>query len=298
MNMNQQIENIKKKALNFFPEIPNSKEPEAEVRGSLLFYKRNFPSKLEATLYEPVVCLILQGAKETIVGNRSNHIGVGDFIIVSHDLPVTSRITDASPEAPYIALIFNLNIEILRSLYDQLGNQIDQTSTAQSLTVGSADQKLLDVISRYISIVDHPLEKKVLEPLLLKEIHFRLLVSTNGAMLHRLLRFDSNASKIRDAIKIVREKYKEPLNIPNLASKVAMSSSSFHNHFKNITETTPLQYQKQLRLLEARRILQIGSTSVTEVSYEVGYESPTQFSREYRAKFGLSPSEDYKAVIS
>jgi AraC-like DNA-binding protein len=129
-------------------------------------------------------------------------------------------------------------------------------------------------------------------PLIRKELHFRLLLAPHGAMLRQLVSHDSHASCIARAIERIRESFRAPLAVPELAQAAGMSPSSFHKHFKTITETTPLQYQKDLRLLEARRLLQEGHHSVSETAFEVGYESPTQFSREYARKFGASPRND------
>ena len=131
-----------------------------------------------------------------------------------------------------------------------------------------------------------------------REIHYRLLVAPFGGMLRRLIRHDSNASAIARAIGHIRGDIRSPIAIPDLARRVGMSASSFHKHFKTITSTTPLQYQKELRLLEARRLLKTGGASVTTVAYEVGYESPSQFSREYARKFGVPPSHDTASIIA
>jgi AraC-like DNA-binding protein len=155
-----------------------------------------------------------------------------------------------------------------------------------------ADPTLLDALRRYLELVDSPADAKVLGPLVSREIHYRLLVAPFGGMLRRLIRRDSNASAIARAIGHLRGDLCSPVVIPDLARRVGMSTSSFHKHFKAVTATTPLQYQKELRLLEARRLLTTGGASVTAVAYEVGYESSSQFSREYARKFGVPPSRD------
>jgi AraC-like DNA-binding protein len=143
-----------------------------------------------------------------------------------------------------------------------------------------------------LALADSPSDVKVLAPLVSKEIHYRLLVAPFGGMLRRLIRHDSNESAIARAIGYIRDDIRSAIVIPELARRVGMSASSFHKHFKTITKTTPLQYQKELRLLEARRLLRMGGASVTATAFDVGYESPTQFSREYARKFGVPPSRD------
>ncbi len=256
----------------------------------LIHYDR--PTDLVASIYEPVLCLIMQGSKETILGNDRFAFGAGQCLIVSHDVPVVSRITEASPDKPYIAAILDIDLGILRSLYEQIGeNTTKQAEAEKSMCLNHAEPSLIDALGRYISLVNDPLEKNILAHLILKEIHFRLLIAQNGGMLRKLLWHDSNASRISKAIEKIRKDFKNALIIPDLAKLVGMSVSSFHQHFRAITATTPLQYQKDLRLLEARRLLMEKKDSVSIIAFEVGYESSTQFSREYSRKFGLPPSK-------
>lgn len=142
---------------------------------------------------------------------------------------------------------------------------------------------------RYLELMDAPLDAQVLGPMIVREIHFRLLMSPIGGMLRNLLSVDSHASRIAKAIIRIRNKFREPLVVAELAEIAGMSPSSFHEHFKSVTGTTPLQYQKDLRMIEAREILMRGACSVSIAGFEVGYESPTHFSRDYSRKFGCSP---------
>ena len=258
----------------------------------LVLLRHTSPTKLEASLYRPVVCLILQGRKETILGSRTVSFGPGESLIVSHDLPVLSQVTQASPEAPYLAMILRLDLGILHSLYDQVAVPDLETERAQSLDCHGTDADLIDVLGRYLALARKPIEAKVMAPLILREIHFRLLMAPHGGMLRKLLWRGSQASNIARAIAHIRQDFNTPLSVPELAKSIGMSTSSFHKHFKSITAITPLQYQKDLRLIEARRLLSVEGRSVTNAAFEVGYESPTQFSREYARKFGASPRND------
>lgn len=210
----------------------------------LLLFRQESPSALEASLYEPVLCLILQGRKQHSIGEQTVTFGPGECLLVSH-----------------------------------------------------ADPGLLEALHRYLALADSAADAKVLGPLVAKEIHYRLLMAPFGGMLRNLIRHDSDASAIARAIGHIRADVRSPIAIPELARRVGMSASSFHKHFKVITSTTPLQYQKELRLLEARRLLKTGSASVTTTALEVGYESPSQFSREYARKFGVPPSQDLHEKI-
>lgn len=250
------------------------------------------PTQMDATMYEPVLCTILQGSKETTAGATQVNIRAGESLIVSHDVPVVSRITSARKGSPYLAVILSLDVTLLRSLYDEVGAENVGQRKPSAMSVHETDPHVADALSRYLALADNPVAARVLGPSILREIHFRLLVATHGVMLRRLLRHDSHESAIANAIAQLRRDYKAPLAVPELARHVGMSESSFYSHFKRITSTTPLQYHKQLRLLEARRLLAAGRPSIAEVAFEVGYESPSQFSRDYARRFGASPSTE------
>jgi AraC-like DNA-binding protein len=261
----------------------------AEAMGDrLVLLQQGFPSSFEASLYEPVLCLILRGRKQVALGERTLAFGPGECLLVSHDVPVQSRITDA----PYLALVFRVDVAVLRKLYDEVAASAPDGAQARVAETHCADPGLLDALHRYLALADAPADAKVLGPLIAKEIHYRLLVAPFGGMLRHLIRHDSNATAIARAIAHLRADLRAAIAIPQLAQRVGMSASSFHKHFKTITAATPLQYQKELRLLEARRLLRTGATSVTAVAFEVGYESASQFSREYARKFGAPPSQD------
>lgn len=245
-------------------------------------------TEFEATLYEPIVCVVLRGRKETTFGDRTLEVGPGDSLLVSHDLPTVSRIV----EAPYLALLLSVNLETLRSLYDELGPAAHDKTETRALEVERATPALIDALARYLALADAPMDARVLGPMLIRELHYRLLTAPFGGTLRSLIRYDSAASAIANAIAAIRERYRAPLAVAELAREVGMSVSAFHRHFKAVTASSPLQYQKDLRLLEARRLLRTGTVTVTTVAFEVGYESPSQFSREYARKFGHPPKQD------
>jgi AraC-like DNA-binding protein len=254
----------------------------------LLLLRQDCPSSFEASLYEPVLCLILQGRKQVSIGVQTLSFGPGECLLVSHALPVCSRIT----RAPYLALVLEIDVATIRELYDEVEESALDGERARAVETHRAAPGLLDALRRYLALADSPADTKVLGPLISKEIHYRLLVAPFGGMLRGLIRYDSSASTVARAIGHIRGDIRSPIAIPDLARRVGMSASSLHKHFKKVTSTTPLQYQKELRLLEARRLLKTGGASVTTAAYDVGYESPSQFSREYARKFGVPPSQD------
>jgi AraC-like DNA-binding protein len=251
------------------------------------------PTSFEAAIYDPVIILVLQGRKETVLGTDTYPMGVGECLLVSHDLPVIARIT----RAPYLALVFDLELDLLRDLYRELADIAPATTEPRSLSVHACDGLLVDALARYVALAGAPTDAAVLGPLITREIHYRLATAPFGGMLRSLLRHDSHASAIARAIARLRRDFRSSIEIPALARSVGMSPASFHKHFKAITASSPLQFQKDLRLLEARRQLRAGASSVSAAAFEVGYESATQFSREYTRKFGAAPKADRPARV-
>src|SRR5215469_4345526 len=282
------VERLIEQASRHVPAACNGHQQAAQPIDGLQVLRQNLPSSLEASLYEPVLCLILQGGKQVAIGEQTLSFGPGECLLVSHDLPVCSRIT----KAPYLALVFNIDITTIRELYDKVTESTPDSERTGAAQTHQANPALLDALCRYLTLADSPTDAKVLGPLTSKEIHYRLLVAPFGGMLRGLIRHDSNASAIARAIGHIRDDIRSPIAIPDLARRVGMSASSFHKHFRTITSTTPLQYQKEIRLLEARRLLTTGGASVTTAAFDVGYESLSQFSREYARKFGVAPSRD------
>jgi len=266
----------------------NGHQQVTQPMNGLQILRQSFPSSFEASLYEPILCLTLRGEKQVAIGEQTLSFRPGECLLVSHDLPVCSRIT----KAPYLALILEVDVATIRELYDKVADLALDNERARAAQTHQADPGLLDALRRYLALADSPADAKVLGTLTSKEIHYRLLMAPFGGMLRSLIRHDSNASAIARAIGYIRDDIRAPIAVPDLARRVGMSASSFHKHFKTITSTTPLQYQKELRLLEARRLLKTGGALVTTAAYDVGYESPSQFSREYARKFGVPPSQD------
>ncbi|MCC0036323.1 MAG: AraC family transcriptional regulator [Hoeflea sp.] len=279
-------------------EYPNrSKQTNADALPNLSVLQTSEVSEFDSVVYKPVVCLVLEGAKETTIGHQSVTLRAGDALIVSHDLPVQSRIISASAGKPYLALIVSLELGVLRSLYEQIGSAAGEITPLRSLSAGPADAAVIETIGRYLSLMNSSVEAEVLGPSILREIHFRLLVSPIGGMLRSLLSIDSHASRVARAIMHIRRDFRQNLSIPELAQSAGMSQSSFHGHFKQVTGTTPLQYQKDLRMIAARDLLRTGRHSVASASFEVGYESPTHFSRDYQRKFGTAPSKESTEIL-
>ncbi len=249
------------------------------------------PTPLEASVYEPVLCLILRGRKRTFAGAATVDFGAGESLIVSHALPVVSQVT----ECPYLALILSIDVELLRGIHEEIAALPDLRASGSALTVGGTDERVVEALRRYVSLAHDPAEARVLGPLVLKEIYFRLSQATHGGMLRELARANSVASRIHDAVSTIRSSFRVGVSVPDLAKAAGMSESAFYRSFKAINGTTPLQYVKEMRLLEARRLLSTVGYNVAQTAFEVGYASPTQFSREYSRRFRMPPSVHAKA---
>lgn len=265
----------------------------ARPHEGLLLLSHRRPSDHLAQVYDPVVCLVVSGAKETATTSSRSTIEAGQFLVVTHDMPVVSRITQASNEDPYVAVILSLDRGILADLRPharEFSSPVPNGSFA--LSIGDAGPDLVDAFVRCLRALADPTSAEVLFPLAAREIHFRLLDSPQGQTLRQLSLGDRPADTVAQAIGVIRGDLTAKLDVRILGQSVGLSPSALHHHFKTVTGTTPVQFQKQLRLLEARRLIQSELRSVTDAAFTVGYASATQFSREYRRAFGTPPSRD------
>ena len=284
------IEVLNRTVERFVSASPDAANGISRVLPDLFLYERSAPTEIEPTFYEPIACLALQGQKETTSGSNTRRFRAGELVTFSHAMPVLSRITMATKEKPYRALVLQIDLSIMRGFYDQLGERAFEPHSGSAIEVYQCEVSFIETLSRYFALLNDPIEARVLAPLIRKELHYRLLVAPQGRMLRKLLNLDSYASRIGAAITYIRRHYSQSLSVSHLAQIAGMSGSAFHAHFRAITETTPLQYQKELRLLEAHRLLKEEGMNVSSAAFEVGYESATQFSREYSRKFGATPS--------
>lgn len=271
------------------------------LRQGALFHKdsathllrHEFPAGRHATVYRPLLCLVLQGVKDVETSAKTLTVRAGQSLIVSHAVPVLSRITEAAHETPYIALVFPLDLDLLRSLAPSvLPSSDSRPSDPFSIHLCNRDEEIDDALLRYYRQCETDAARRLLAPITAREIHARLLMGTHGETLHKLLWNESTASRIFQATRDIQAHLAKTIAVKDLARDVGMSSSAFFEQFKAVTGTSPLQYQKDLRLIRARDALQTSSAKVSEIAFSVGYESSAQFSREYSRKFGRSPRQD------
>jgi len=267
-----------------------------EASGTHLL-RHEAPSGQNATVYRPLLCLVLQGAKEVGTNTKTITVRAGQSLIVSHALPVLSRITEAAPDLPYVALVFPLDLDLLRSLAPAVSPSANtRPSEPFSIHLCDTDEEIDDALRRYFKQCETVAARRLLAPITAREIHARLLMGQHGETLHKLLWHESAASRIFEATRNIQTHLARTIVVKELARDVGMSSSAFFEQFKAVTGTSPLQYQKDLRLLRARDALQTSSAKVSEIAFGVGYESSAQFSREYSRKFGRSPRQDRELV--
>ena len=265
----------------------------AHAPSGMHFLRHNAHTGQDATVYRPLLCLVLQGAKEVATSSRSLRVGPGQSLVVSHALPVVSRITEATVDAPYVALVFPIDLDLLRALAPDVSPRMGQGPRDPfAISLCPGDRGMEDSLLRYLQQCENSETHRLLSPITAREIHARLLLGPHAEPLQRLLWQETTASRIFAATRAIQSDLAKPLAVGNLAQQVGMSSSAFFEHFKAVTGTSPLQYQKDLRLLRARESLRQTNAKVSDIAFAVGYESSAQFSREYARKFGVPPRQD------
>ena len=254
------------------------------------------PTAPMSSLATPTFALVAQGRKRLAVGDQVFEYGAGDYLVVSVDLPVTGHFVEASKDQPCLGVGLSLRAELIASLLLDAADSQVPGGSVQALTVSRAPDELVDAVIRLLRLVDEPEDARVLAPLVEREILWRLLRSPQGAAVREIGLADSSLSHVARVIRWIRDHYTEPFRVEELAALAGMSTSAFHRHFRTVTAMTPIQFQKKIRLQEARlRLVGLGE-DVTSTGYAVGYDSPSQFSREYRREFGTPPSRDTNLI--
>ncbi len=254
------------------------------------------PSDLVAIVYEPSLCIVAQGTKEVLLADEAYRMDVAQSLLVSVALPVTARIVEASAGRPYLAVRISFDAAVVGELLADQTATPPHGSSSRALAVTSVDPPLLDAVTRLVGLLDQPQHVAPLAPLVLREITYRVLTGPQGSQLIQIASVGAPAHRIARAIRWLKGHFADPLRIESLANHVRMSPSALHLHFKNVTAMSPLQYQKCLRLQEARRLMLGEGIDAAAAAFRVGYESPSQFSREYRRMFGSPPRQDVAAL--
>jgi AraC-like DNA-binding protein len=253
------------------------------------------PEHKLAAVYDPMINLILQGSKSLTIGSHTLHYDPATYFVMSIDLPAVGKVRPAADGAPYLAVSLTLDLTLLGSLLADLPIR-DEQHKETGFSVAAVTPELLDAWLRMLRLMNRPSDIAALAPAYEREILYRVLQGPNGWMLRDIASPDTALARVNLAIQWIRRHFAEPLRTELLAEKATMSVSAFHRHFKAVTALSPLQFQKQVRLMHARTLLFSTGRSVTAAALDVGYESPTQFSREYARAFGLPPTKDVDRI--
>jgi AraC-like DNA-binding protein len=261
----------------------------------LMAVRATAPSDLIHDVWRPLACLVRQGAKRVTVGAHVLEPAAGDSLLVAADVPTVSRITRASAAAPYYSLVLELDPAVIADLVAQMPPPA--AADHAPLRVAPTDAETADAALRLVQLLDRPDALPVLQASLLREMHYWLLAGRHGDAIRRLGWPDGHVHRVARAVRMLRRDYASTIPVERLAAEAGMSASSFHQHFKAVTSLSPLQFQKQLRLVEARRLMQSQDASASRAAHAVGYESVPQFTREYGRMFGQSPAKDARAAM-
>ena len=263
----------------------------------LKLWRFSNPTEPAYALQEAAVYVVVQGRKQVVVGDQTYIYDTTQYLAVSVDLPVLSNVLQATPEAPYLCMTLTIDARELATLIVEMGSEAPHDNhDGRALYVSALREPLLDAFLRLLRILESPRDSAVLLPLIMREIHYRLLQTEQFGRLAQIAIGEGRLRRVANAIGIIKEHFAEPLQIDTLAKRVHMSPSSLHQQFKAATGMSPIQYQKHLRLQKARSSLLSGATSAEAVAYEVGYASASQFSREYARLFGLPPRRDAETL--
>ncbi|WP_117193574.1 AraC family transcriptional regulator [Rhizobium terrae] len=251
------------------------------------------PTEPLHALHQPAICIIAQGAKQVMLADEIFRYSPGQYLVVSVDIPITGQVIEASEEKPYLCIRLDLDLKLLSEMLVQMPDTFGQpTMRRKCIGLSHATPEFLDAALRFTQLLDRPDEIAYLAPLIERELMFRLLRGEQAEMIRQILAPENRLQQVNRAIAWIRQNFSAPFSIEQVAVEARMSPSSLHQHFREVTAMSPLQYQKQLRLQEARRLILANAVDAATAAHQVGYDSPSQFSREYRRLFGAPPIQD------
>jgi AraC-like DNA-binding protein len=265
-----------------------------EAPGGLRLLRQSSPTPKDHGVSSPAFCVIAQGSKEVLLGDECYRYDADHYLITAAALPTATRVTEASEERPYLGVVLGLDPALVGSVMVEAGHPAPREHTAvRAFDVSPLDAGLLDAVVRLVRLLDSPAEEaRFLRPLITREIVFRLLRGEQGGRLHHVAALGGHSHRIVRALERLRNGFDRPLRVEDVAREVGMSVSSFHHHFRAVTAMSPLQFQKQLRLQEARRLMLGEDLDVAGAGRRVGYGDASQFTREYKRLFGAPPARD------
>ena len=265
-----------------------------EMFPGIFIYQSLKPTESQVSVLKPAFCVIAQGSKDVLLNDELFH-----YLISTLDLPIMSNVVEASEEKPYLNLRIDLDPALVAAVMIESGIETKKSGTGvKAMDVSPVDADLLEAVVKLVKLFDTPDEMQFLAPLIIREIIYWLLKGKQGARLSQLITTEGDAQRISRVVRQIRENIDRPLKIEDTARELGMSVSGFHSHFKSVTAMSPLQFQKQIRLQEARRLMLGENMDVASASFRVGYEDPSYFSREYKKLFGIPPHRDIAGLRS
>lgn len=275
--------------------FPGIAETSTVIDG-LSFYRQDAPTTCSVCVVEPSIAFVVQGTKIMMLDDETFRYDPSSFLITSLDLPAKMQVLEASPDKPYLGIVIRLDLKIISEFLTHvpLQGSTNQASGA-GMALSPTTPDLYDAVQRLVSLLDEPESIPVLAPLIKREIYWRVLTSEQGVRLRQIITAGSQSLRITRSVEWLKNSYDQPLKVDELAERAQMSRSTFHHHFREVTSMSPLQYQKRLRLTEARRLMLGENLNAAAAAFRVGYESPSQFSREYARLFGAPPKRDMAA---
>jgi AraC-like DNA-binding protein len=263
----------------------------------LHLHRSSSPKEPVHSVSDPAFCVIAQGSKEVFLGHERYQYDPVHYLLYTAELPVVSQVIEASPERPYLSLRLELDPTLVGSVMVEAGHSSPQNhADVRAINASPLDAGLLDAVVRLVRLIDSPTEARVLAPLVTREIVYRLLMGKQSERLRHIAALGGYTSPIARAIERLRKDFDQPLRIDDVAREIGMSVSGFHHHFKAVTAMSPLQFQKQMRLQEARRLMLGEQLDAASAGYRVGYEDASHFNREYKRLFGAPPMRDVERL--
>jgi AraC-like DNA-binding protein len=275
------------------------RDGKVEVRPGLVLTRLSSPTGPEHAVLEPWLCMIAQGAKDVLLGDEWFHYDPGHYLVSTLGVPAVGQVVEASRERPYLGLRLSLDPSVVTSVMVESGVGVDSRGEGggvKGVGVSPLDADLLDAIVRLVRLIDRPGEHRVLSPLIVREVVYRLLTGPQCSRLRHLATFGGQTHRMVRAVEKLRDRFDKPLRVEAVARELGMSVSGFHAHFKAVTAMSPLQFQKHLRLHEAWRLMLSENLDAGEAGYRVGYDDQSHFSRDYKRHFGDPPMRDVERL--
>jgi AraC-like DNA-binding protein len=286
-----------KEAVTRYTDAQKGESPFATAIDGLTILRSNHEKRPNHLILKPALCIVVQGAKWTTFGDTRFDYRAGQALVVSVEMPAFGRVTEASAEEPFLGVIIEFDLAVMRDVMEGLDNPpTSGGDLGRGVFVTDFEGPLADCALRMVRLLETPKAIPMLYPSIMREICYWLLTGPHGGDVAKMTLANSHARHLISAIHTLRDRFAEPVRIDELAAIAQLSPSAFHRQFKALTSMTPLQYQKQLRLLEARRLMVSNPVNVEAAAFEVGYESPSQFSREYSRMFGEAPRRDVASL--